>query len=187
MRSRSRAALLVPTYGARSSVSEGQSVGDVVDVGEQLLPACVVTLFEQVDVVVDLDVAVDRRAGTDATWIEADEVEAVGDLGRHGDSRRRDEVDTRSAGATRVEDERADPLVGIARRHAGERDVDRRTVGIVVIERHRRASRTPTRCRSAAGRRTGSSRACRYRVECPFRVGCPYRVGCRVGCRRCRR
>ena len=81
--------------------------------------------------------AVDGVALADATWIEADDVEPVAQLRSEDGLDPEGELDPRRAGATRVHDQRADPTVGIARRDAQERELDRRTVLDGVVQRHR--------------------------------------------------
>ena len=168
-----------PTNGARSSASAGQSSARPSASSSSAAHPVVVALVEQRDVVVDLDVAVDGRARTDAARVEADEVEALRRSRRERASAADEhEVDPRSARAARIEHERADPLVGIGGGHAGEGDVDRRRRPARRGRAALRASRTRgrRRCRRSR-RRTHPSRAC------PCRSGVGRSVSGRVGAR----
>ena len=172
----------MPTSGARSSVAAGQWSGRALGLVDERGPARVVTLVEQRDVVVDLDVAVDGRARSHAARIEADEVEFRRDVVGNEERGGLHELDPRAAGATGIEHERADPLARIGGGHTGDRDVDRVAVRLVVVAWHgeRGALEVDADVGTLVVARTPVEGA---RVAGPRRIGGRGRVG---GCGRVR-
>ena len=91
----------------------------------------------------------------DAAGVEADDVEAVADGAGAGVAA--GQVDGGAARAAGVQEQGADALVGVVGRVAGDGDLDGLAVGLAVVERARRGSRTRTRRRSRSSRWCGAS------------------------------
>ena len=81
----------------------GADLGPGLGFGEQPLPAGIVAGLEQRHVVVEVDLALDRRALADTTRIERHQIEAVGDGCGDERSSRGQELDAGPSRSTRVE------------------------------------------------------------------------------------
>jgi hypothetical protein len=86
---------------------------------------------------IDVDGAGHGRGSAAPPRIERDEVEAVAHAARQRLRSRPQVAHARRAGSARVDDERADPALRVARPHACHADVDRRERGVTVVERDR--------------------------------------------------
>ncbi|MCZ7526349.1 MAG: hypothetical protein M5U14_08230 [Acidimicrobiia bacterium] len=104
---------------------------------------------------VEIVEAVDRGAGLDPAGVPPDDVEAVGELLGEEARRRRGQLGARGAGAPRVHQEGADPIVGVSGRRPGQGELHRLAAGVVVVERHLQAGALEARAARPPGEPAG--------------------------------
>src|SRR5690606_11721372 len=81
-------------------------------------------------------VAADGVAAGDAAGVEADDVEALAEVGAEGTADLADEVDAGAAGSARVGEQRADPVGGVLGREPDDGDAELVAGRLGVVQRH---------------------------------------------------